>query len=68
MDKRKWTRQTKYTVMLNARVPVDLAERLRRYVEYTGATITDTVIHALEDYLRTHSPLDLQAEKGDEEK
>ena len=57
-EKRKWTRQTPYTTMINARVPNWLAEKLRAYVEYTGDTITDFVVVALDEALKKYSPME----------
>lgn len=37
--------------MLHARVPLDLRDRLKAYIEASGKTITDTVIEALEKHL-----------------
>lgn len=50
---RVWSVQTNDTYMLHARIPLDLMERLRAYVTITGATITDTTIKALDDYLKS---------------
>lgn len=63
--KRKWSRQTPYTTMINARVPNWLANKLRAYVEYTGDTITDFVVVALDEALKKYSPMD-RAERMDE--
>lgn len=50
--KREWTRQTTGSYMCSARLPDELAVRLRRYVDATAYTITDTMIEALENYLK----------------
>ena len=63
--KRKWSRQTPYTTMINARVPNWLAAKLRAYVEYTGDTITDFVVVALDEALKKYSPME-RAERRDE--
>lgn len=49
--KREWSRSTSGSYMCSARLPDDLAERLKAYVGATMATITDTMIDALDDYL-----------------
>lgn len=49
--KREWTRQTCGSYMCSARLPDELATRLRRYVDSTMYTITDTMVEALERYL-----------------
>ena len=64
-ERRKWSRQTPYTTMINARVPNWLADKLRAYVEYTGDTITDFVVVALDEALKKYSPLE-RAERRDE--
>lgn len=50
--KREWTRQTAGSYMCSARLPDELAARLRSYVDATMMTITDTMIAALENYLK----------------
>lgn len=55
---RRWSRTTPDTYMLSARIPYDVVEKLRAYVEYTGATVTDVVVRALKAYLKTHSPME----------
>ena len=64
-ERRKWSRQTPYTTMINARVPNWLADKLRAYVEYTGDTITDFVVVALDEALKKYSPME-RAERRDE--
>lgn len=49
---RVWTQETAYTCRIAARIPLDLAARLRRYTEEHNSTTTDTVIRALDQYLR----------------
>lgn len=49
---RTWTVQTNDTHMLTARLPLDLRDRLRSYVDSTMMTNTDTVIAALDKYLQ----------------
>lgn len=56
--RRKWSRTTCDTYMLSARIPNDLTNRLRHYVEYTGDSVTDVVVVALHQYLKDHSPLE----------
>lgn len=48
---RTWAIQTSDTYMLHARVPHELRDRLKAYIEASGKTITDTVIEALEEHL-----------------
>ena len=48
---RVWTAETPYTYMLTSRIPLELRDRLRRYVDVTMMTITDTVTEALDKYL-----------------
>lgn len=50
--KREWTRQTNGSYMCSARLPDELAARLRSYVDASMMTITDTMIEALENYLK----------------
>lgn len=61
---RKWSRTTPYTYMLSARIPFPLADHLREYVEYTGASTTDVVCRALREYLKQHSPMEQLQEGG----
>ena len=51
VTERTWSITTNDTYMLHARVPLDLMDRLRVYVNSTMMNITDTVIAALEEYL-----------------
>ena len=64
---RTWSATTNDTYMLTARIPLGLMAKLREHVEYTGWTITDTVEAALQEYLKGHSPIELQQEGGSEE-
>ena len=48
---RAWSATSNGTYMLTARIPLDLMDRLRRYVDATMYTVTDVVIKALEEYL-----------------
>lgn len=48
---RMWTEETAFTKRIAARIPLDLMDRLRRYVDVTMYTVTDVVIKALEEYL-----------------
>lgn len=64
-DKRKWTRHTPYTVMIGARVPIPIADRLRAYVERTGDSVTDVVVVALHQYLEKYSPETGRKENGE---
>lgn len=57
---RTWSATTNDTYMLTARLPLSLMRKLREHVEYTGWTITDTVEAALKEYLKEHSPMELQ--------
>lgn len=58
--RRRWTRTTQDTYMLSARIPRDITDKLRQYVEYTGDSITDVVVVALHQYLNEHSPMERQ--------
>lgn len=49
---RTWTIRTEGTYMIHARVPHELRDRLKAYVDATAYTITDTMIAALEKYLK----------------
>lgn len=62
--RRKWTRSTPDTYMLSARIPIEITEKLRQYVEYTGDSITDVVVVALHQYLKEHSPMEHGQEGG----
>ena len=64
--RRKWSRTTPDTYMLSARVPLDLRDKLREYVDYTGYSITDVVVASLRDYLKSRSPMDCLEEGGKE--
>lgn len=64
---RKWSRTTPYTYMLSARIPLDLADALRSFVDYTGVSVTDVVCKALREYLKQHSPMEHLQEGGSEE-
>ena len=57
---RTWSATTNDTYMLTARLPLGLMAALRDHVEYTGWTITDTVEAALKEYLKAHTPIELQ--------
>ena len=50
--------------MLSARIPIELADALRRFVDYTGASVTDVVCRALREYLKQHSPMEQLQEGG----
>lgn len=68
--KRKWSRQTPYTCMMSARVPTWLADKVRAYVDYTGNSVSDVIVIALDQYMNRMSPLDAVAagkEDGDGE-
>ena len=56
--RRRWSRTTTDTYMMSTRVPLDQMAELRRYVEYTGRSITDVVLSALSEYLSNHSPME----------
>jgi len=64
---RTWSATTNSTYMLTARLPLSLMEQLRRHVNYTGWTITETVVAALKEYLKKHTPMDIVEEGGREE-
>lgn len=64
---RKWSRTTPYTYMLSARIPSELTDQLRAYVEYTGASTTDVVCRALREYLKQHTPMEQLQEGGCED-
>ena len=49
---RRWTEETAFTKRIAARIPLDLNERLKAYVEPTMLTVTDVVIAALDEYLK----------------
>ena len=36
----------------NIRIPNEMAERVAQYVELSGYTITQTYLHALDEYLK----------------
>lgn len=44
---RRWRVDTKHTYLVHARIPLDLMDDLRDYVDTTGSTITDTVTNGL---------------------
>lgn len=48
---RRWTRTTPYTYMLSARIPIEIADRLRAVVDSTARSTTEVVIEALTEYL-----------------
>lgn len=56
--KRKWSRQTPYTCMMSARVPTWLADKVREYVDYTGNSVSDVIVIALDQYMRRMSPME----------
>lgn len=56
--RRRWSRTTCDSYMMSVRVPLDQMDELRRYVEYTGHSITDVVLSALTEYLANHSPME----------
>lgn len=62
--RRKWKRTTQDTYMLSARIPREITDKLRQYVEYTGDSITDVVVVALHQYLQDHSPME-HGQKGE---
>lgn len=64
--KRTWSRQTPYTCMMSARVPTWLADKVRDYVDYTGNSVSDVIVVALDQYMRRMTPLDAAAGKEDE--
>ena len=49
---RVWTIRTEGSYMIHARAPHLLRDRLKRYVDATGCTITDVIINSLEKYLK----------------
>ena len=49
---RTWPNETAYTGRIAARLPHELRDRLRAYVEEHNATTTEAVIDALEQYLK----------------
>lgn len=49
---RRWTEETAFTKRIAARIPLDLNERLKSYVEPSMLTVTDVVIAALDEYLK----------------
>lgn len=62
--KRKWSRQTPYTCMMSARVPTWLADKVRAYVDYTGNSVSDVIVVALDEFVKTHSPMECGQEGG----
>jgi NRPS condensation-like uncharacterized protein len=48
---RAWTEETPFTKRIAARIPLDLNDRLKAYVEGSMYTITDVVIEALKEHL-----------------
>ena len=52
VTERTWTIRTEGSYMIHARVPHQLRDRLKSYVDATAYTITDTIIAALEKYLK----------------
>lgn len=52
--RRRWTRTTPDTYMLSARIPWEITERLRAYVDRTGDSVTDVVVVAIHEYLERH--------------
>lgn len=65
MDTTKTTRTNGKSHLLSIRYPLDTMERMRRLSGYTGQTLTDIVLAAVDEYLKNHGPLDLAAEKGE---
>ena len=49
--RREWHAQTAYTRMVSARLPIELADRLKAYCDQHGATMTDVVQLAVSQYL-----------------
>lgn len=49
---RVWTNETKFTLRICARIPLDLADRLKSYTENMSATNTDAIVGALDEYLK----------------
>lgn len=49
--RREWHAQTAYTRMVSARLPIELADRLKTYCDQHGATMTDVVQSAVSQYL-----------------
>lgn len=64
--KRKWSRQTPYTCMMSARVPTWLADKVRAYVDYTGNSVSDVIVVALDQFMNRMTPMDAAAGKEDE--
>lgn len=62
--KRVYQRRTRYTRLLSARVPLEVADRLYAYVACTGQTITDVLGEAVREYLAHHSPLEAGGEEA----
>lgn len=62
--KRKWSRQTPYTCMMSARVPTWLADKAREYVDYTGNSVSDVIVVALDEFLKNHCPMECGQEGG----
>ena len=55
-SKRKWSRQTPYTCMMSARVPTWLADKVRRFVDKTGGSVSDVIVVALDEWIKRNSP------------
>lgn len=64
--KRTWQRRNNYTTMVSVRLPNWLADRLRAYVDYTGTSITDVVVVAVDEVLKKYSPMERLGGKEEE--
>ncbi len=51
--KRVWPTETGVTGRVIARIPIDMRNRLRKYVEESGLTTTDCIIIAIDEFLHT---------------
>ena len=54
--KRKWSRQPPHTTMMSARVPTWLADKVRRFVDKTGGSVSDVIVIALDEWIKRNSP------------
>lgn len=62
--KRVYPLETRYTRLISARVPLELAGRLADHTTYTGQSTTDIVVDALREYLAHHSPIEAGREEA----
>lgn len=63
-QKRKYLAQTRYSRLVSARLPLELADRMKVHMAYTGHTTTTLVTEAITEYLKNHSPLEASREEA----